>query len=232
MVLKTFSFLFLFFLFSFTSINLISSAPPFIPPTQSFTEGFELKYPSDFVLTQNQPYEFEIHVYNISNGYPITSGIICYFHLYNSTGKHQLVMTDSTPSHIFDYSFDVKAGNFSEAGDYYYLTQCNSSSLGGFVEVPFVVTPSGKIDLSILNNPMIIILGLLGLVLVLFGTWKGIPWFGFIGSILFLLLGIYTMIYGFNNITDLYTQGVAITFIGMGIIFMFSSAYEWLYDNE
>jgi len=96
----------------------------------------------------------------------------------------------------------------------------------------FDVNPTGRIETSILNNPMLIILGLIGLGLVIFGAAKGIPWFGFIGSIMFLLLGVYTMIYGFNNITSMYTRGVSITILGMGIIFMFASAYEWVFGGE
>jgi hypothetical protein len=49
---------------------------------------------------------------------------------------------------------------------------------------------------------------------------------------MFLLGGIYTMIYGFNNVTNLYTRGVAITLIGIGVAFMISSAYEWVADIE
>lgn len=128
------------FLFAF--IPFVQSAPP-VTSVQQFTEGLYLKYPSDQIIKQNMPYEFEVHVYNISNGMPITTGITCYFHLYNSTGKHQLELTDSTPSHVFDYSFNVLAGNFTEVGDYYYIVQCNSTSLGGFIEVAIEVTPNG-----------------------------------------------------------------------------------------
>jgi ABC-type transport system involved in cytochrome c biogenesis permease subunit len=75
-------------------------------------------------------------------------------------------------------------------------------------------------------------LGLLGLVLCIVGATKGIPWFGFIGSIMFLLIGVYTMIYGFDNVNNLYTQGAAIVFLGMGILFMFLSALEWVMDTD
>lgn len=108
----------------------------------------------------------------------------------------------------------------------------NNSIDNGKASFDFEVTPTGIIQTSILDNPIFLILGVLGLILVIFGATKGIPWFGFIGSILFLLLGIYTMIYGFNNTTDLYTRGVAITLLGMGFIFMFAAAYEWLYADE
>jgi len=143
-------------------LPLVASAPP-VTTTQQFTTGYQLKYPSDQVLKQNQGFEFEAHVFNISDGYPITSGISCYFHLYNSTGKHALELTDATTSHNFDYSFDVGAGNFSVVGDYYYILQCNSSSLGGYVEVPFQVTPNG---LELTEGRAFVDIGLLAMLVI------------------------------------------------------------------
>ena len=121
---------------------------------------------------------------------------------------------------------------FTTVGLYKVQMFCWDGSYSFSDEGYYDVTPTGRIQGSVLNNSILIILGILGLVLVVFGATKGIPWFGFIGAVIFLLLGIYTMIYGFNEITDMYTRGVAITFIGMGFIFMFASAYEWLYQGN
>jgi len=126
------------------------------------------------------------------------------------------------------FSYDVI---FPETGVYKVQMFCWDGTYSFSNEGFYDVTPTGIIQTSIFNNSILIFLGLLGLGLVIFGAMKGIPWFGFIGSIMFLLLGIYTMIYGFNNTTDLYTRGVAITFLGMGIIFMFAAGYEWLYSE-
>ena len=120
---------------------------------------------------------------------------------------------------------------FTQTGIYKVQMFCYDGTYSYSNEGFYDITPTGKIQTSILENPILLILGILGLGLVVLGSTKGIPWFGFIGSIMFLLLGIYTMIYGFNNTTDLYTQGVSITLLGIGIIFMFASAYEWLYDG-
>ena len=94
------------------------------------------------------------------------------------------------------------------------------------------ITPTGKIQTSISNNPILIILGLIGIGLIVFGVIKGLSWLGFIGSVMFILLGVYTMIYGFNNTIDLYTRGTALVFIGIGIIFMFASAYDWAFGGN
>ena len=150
-------------IFLFAILPFISAVPS-VTTVQQFTGGLAIKYPSDQILQQNMPYEFEAHVFNISNGMPMTSDIACYFHLYNSTGKHQLEIVDTTVSHNFDYSFDVSAGNFSEVGDYYYIIQCNNSYLGGFIEVPFEVTPNG---LELSTSRAIVDIGLL-LILIIF----------------------------------------------------------------
>jgi len=129
---------------------------------------------------------------------------------------------------------------------FYNYTFCNTTSLGvysvngygdlGGVKTTwnylFRITPSGTIQNSILNNPVLIILFLLALIFLGFGVGFKISSLGFIGSILLILSGIYTMIYGFNNVTNLYTRGSAIAIIGLGIIIMFISAYEWLPGKE
>lgn len=137
---------------------LISAVPP-VQTTVTGDNSFTLKYPADTILKQNQDYRFEFHVYNTSDGLPITSGINCYFHLFNSSGKHLIELESSSPD-LFDYSFDVDGGNFSEVGDYCYVAQCNSSTQGGYVSVPFSVTKTGE-DIGL--NQSITIIGQLGL---------------------------------------------------------------------
>ena len=67
----------------------------------------------------------------------------------------------------------------------------------------------------------------LATLLLVLGFYLNLVSLGFIGSIMFLLSGIYTMIYGLNDIMNLYTRGIAIALIGLGFIFMYFSAYEW-----
>ena len=136
-------------------LPLVASAPP-VTQVQQFGEGFDIRIPQDTVLLLNQDYEFEVHVYNISNGMPIISDIDCYFHLYNSTGKHQLELWDNASSHTF--------GNFSEQGFYYYNIQCNSSSLGGYHSQKIEVTRTG-VDNS--EDYVAVIIALIGAVAIL-----------------------------------------------------------------
>jgi len=121
---------------------------------------------------------------------------------------------------------------FKETGTYRVEMVCidgtNKYLSSGYYEI----TPTGIRQTSILDNPILLILGLLGIAIVIFAIATGNPFMGFIGSVLFILLGVYTMIYGFNNVTDMYTRGVAMTFIGIGIFIMFASAYDWVFGGE
>lgn len=141
---------------------------------------------------------------------------------------------------------DIAVSNkpMTKSGSLFNYTFCNTSKLGtytyGFCDLDngecysnsFDVNPTGQATNSIFNNAYLWIIGLIGLVCVFFGIYARVPWFGFIGGAMFLLLGVYTMIYGFNNFTDLYTRGIASAFLGVGIFFLFVSAYEWVYDDK
>jgi hypothetical protein len=133
------------------------------------------------------------------------------------------VATTAQGNGAFNYTY-----KFSTTGLYKVQMFCTDGTYSFSDEGFYDVSPTGKPSSSFLNNPILIILGVLGLILVIAGASLGIPWFGFIASIMFLLVGIYTMIYGFDNVTNLYTQGSALVFLGMGIIFMFLSVWEWV----
>lgn len=91
----------------------------------------------------------------------------------------------------------------------------------------YFVNPSGEKQNSIFENPLFLILLLLSLVFLGLGAAFKIPSLGFIGSLILTIGGIYTMIYGVNNITNLYTRAIGLVSIGVGLLFMFISAYEW-----
>lgn len=123
-------------------LPLVIAPSPFTQ-SGSFDDGFELKAPIINSLKQAQDYEFEVHVYNKSNGIPIVSGIACYLHLYDNTGDHIAELKDATASHQFDYGFDVNGKNFSSTGIYEVVITCNNSIRGGFFNLEFEITPDG-----------------------------------------------------------------------------------------
>ncbi len=85
----------------------------------------------------------------------------------------------------------------------------------------FEITPFGKLG-------VLIFLVVLSFTFIGFGMALKNPILGFIGSILLILSGMYSMIYGISDVTNLYTRGIAISLLGLGFILMVISAYEWL----
>lgn len=233
------NFIFLFFLVSLILVSFISAAPPLQTITGS--DYLQILTPAWDTVQQYENVDFYWHVFNLTK-YLTNATVECSFHLYSleKGGEHILTVNEvSGFNNGRDFEVSVSGRNFTEPGEYRYLIECKtpkakseSYQVGG-IEEAFEVTPTGRhLENSILDNPILLILGLLGTGLVIFGTIKGIPWFGFIGGIMFLLVGIYTMIYGFNDTTDIYTRGVAITLIGMGLIFTLTSAYEQVWGDE
>ena len=142
-----------------------------------------------------------------------------------------ILATDVSATHnenTWNYSFC----NTSELGTYNVYGLSDNGTKTIYFVGDFEVNTSGATDKSFLFNPILIFLTLFALVFIMLGISVKVPALGFIGSILLILAGIYTMIYGFGNVANLYTQGIAITLIGIGFIFMFSSAYEWFSLGE
>ena len=129
---------------------------------------------------------------------------------------------------------------------YYNYSFCDTSELGQYIINGFgdpdgkkkpwnynlFVTETGTEDVSVLNNPLMIILVTLALTFLFIGIKTGTIWLGFMSAIMFLLGGMYMTIYGLNDITNMYTQGVGISLIGVGIIIMFVSVYEGFLDDD
>ncbi len=128
-------------------------------------------------------------------------------------------------------------------GTFYNYTFCSTSYIGKYTvdgygdlgggpkinwNYYFTISPSGIIQGSIFENSVLIFMVIFSLMFMGLGIYFRIPSLGFMGSILMLLSGVYTMIYGFNNMADLYTRSVAGTLLGLGMIVMIVSAYEWM----
>lgn len=126
---------------------LINAVAPFQVGTQ---QGYLIKVTQQEYIKQNADYEFDFHIFNASDGVPITNASTqCFFDLDNSTGQSiykqpaSYVGTSNFPN---EWEVLIKGGNFSYVGVYSYIIQCNSSTLGlgGFESVHLRVTSTGQ----------------------------------------------------------------------------------------
>jgi len=129
----------------------------------------------------------------------------------------------------FNYSLDSSQTSIN--GKYIVRVGCSGNGLNNSGDFTYEVNPLGKESKSFSLNPILIFLTIFAFIFIGLGIWIKIPALGFIGAILLILAGMYTMIYGFGDVTNLYTRGVGIALLGLGLIFMISSAYEWLTEE-
>ena len=144
--------LILFFFVLILLVPIVYSQLPFSVQVFTGDNSLTILYPPNGIIEQNIHHTFEFHVLNSSSGVPITSNIGCVFHLTDDTGEHIAELFTETVEHDYAYIFIVNESNFTNTGDFAYLTVCNGTNAGGGVEVGFKVTADGKDDAVIDNT--------------------------------------------------------------------------------
>lgn len=176
-----------------------------------------------YIFKKDSSADLKIHCFDLENNLCDEVTINCYLTIHYPDSNNYLSNVSMTrTSDYYNYTLN----SLTQTGEYPTVVRCEGNNTG-FSTFTFEVTPTGNVQTSILNNPFLILFGVLALALIGMGMYMRAPWIGFLGSLMFIIGGIYTMIYGFNNVTDLYSRSVAGVFIGIGFIFMFISAYEF-----
>ena len=133
------------------------------------TEGFSIDYPHIDVIPVSQDMSFHFHVFNMTHGIPVfNTSVECHFHLYNNSGNH--IFKDEniqTITDTFDFEVTIDGENFSTAGSYSYIFQCNTTNYGGYVAVPLEVTNDGLPEGTDSSGGIAIVLVMLSVVFVL-----------------------------------------------------------------
>ena len=178
-----------------------------------------------------QDYDVQIQCENKNTSSYCSSAAMC--NLSISYPDSTILFSDGQMTNQGSYhNYTLYAGQLNELGTYDCRGICFDDGQSTSFNCDFEVTSTGVSQVSILDNPLLIIFLILATFCIGIGMYMGNAWFGFMGSVMLLLSGVYTMIYGLNNISDLYTRGVGITLLGLGIVFMFLSAYEWAFGGE
>lgn len=136
------AFLFLFLILLVSPVFAIKPGDA----TQSgtpFAEGYVIEYPTYPFIKVDEPFEFDFHVYNISNGLSIVKGISCDLHVFNNSGQHTFIDSTMIVEHNFNYDFYVTADNFTTQGEHQFVITCNNSLLGGYASESFIVNSTG-----------------------------------------------------------------------------------------
>ena len=113
-------------------------------------------------------------------------------------------------------------------GGYPYSVDCDNVTQSGREEKVLEVTTTGREPL-VKTTIFLTIVAFLLFVLALYMKNHAM---GFVSGILFLMAGVYFMIYGLENVADMYTRAIAVTLIAFGGFVTVVAGYEWLDDLE
>lgn len=76
------------------------------------------------------------------------------------------------------------------------------------------------------GNDLFIILALASLLVIGLAVIAENEYIGFMGGALFIMTGIYALIYGIGNLANMYTQAIAYVSIGLGFLFLVAAGYK------
>jgi len=218
-----------FFLFSLFVILLgsVSAVPP-VQTSSSITYGFDIFYPAIEQVPQYSAFKLHIHVSNKSNGLPLlNTQADCFLHLYTIDGNHTFEGQLGLDGNGQDWDIFIAPGNFSTLGQHSLYIWCNGSAFGGEAKETFEVTPAGFTSaLDSANYKLFILLILISVGLFLLAYLLDSDWMIFLSGILWILTGMYGMIYGIGNLANLYTQGVSGILIAVGLVFLIASIFN------
>lgn len=161
------------------------------------------------------------HLFNSTNGLPYlnSSTITCLFHLYDPLGNHLMKITQVKSDDTYDWEQQIQGNNFSIPGQYAYVFQCNNSLIGGFYAHDFTVTQSGATNNYFNLFPLIL---LLVMAFVFLGATLVVdePIFVYVSGVLFLIVGIYTMINGIGDydIKNIVVKTISFVSLGLGVL--------------
>ena len=210
-------------------ISFVVAQPPFqVSPT--LTEGYFIEIPEQGILKERENFTFFFHVFNISNGLPLSNvETSCEFNLHNSSSE--LIFIDTSlpfDSSTFAFTTTIMGGNFTNIGDYTYVTHCNSTNFGGVVSVKIAVTPTGELTNLV---PFFIVLYLVLFGIIVFGFYTKIEWFAVLGGMGLMFMGIYTMNNGIIIFRNVATEFVSWLTIAFGAMAALIAAISVIEDN-
>jgi hypothetical protein len=217
-------------------LGFVSAVPP-VTQIQQFAEGYIIEGSPQEIVKQNQDYQYNFFLYNISNGVQLSNqSIRCLFYMANTSGYVKV----ATNVLYFDgyWGLILNGKNFTSLGNHPFGIKCNSTTLGGSFVSFFKVTATGE-EFDIAKSGLSIGVILTILIIMFF--------FGFLGmkfmenertsayGLFFLVLGLMLSMYGlfsgyvlsrdylFTSISSVYEKvfiGTLLGISGISIIAM------------
>lgn len=129
----------------------------------------------------------------------------------------------------------------TKSGTEYNYTFCNTTELGNYIvngfgdlngvvtvwAYDFNITTTGKGDGNVL--PLFLLLG--AIIIFITASFIKNEYIGLLAGFLFIVSGIYMMIYGLGIFADMYTRAIAFISLGIGLMVSFIAVVEMFYTD-
>lgn len=185
----------------------------------------------DPAYTYKSANQIEIKNPCYNNGTYCTAGATCKITVYDT--QNAIILNNVNMTNQLNY-FNISITNSGNAtwpqGRYSATQVCTDLGKSGSQTFYFDVTATGKSDSS--NIMIFIILLVISALLLLAALLTGNEYLGFISGVVFILTGIFVIIYGIGNWSSFYTDGVGIVILGLGLIFLLAAAYGAITSNN
>ena len=128
-----------------------------------------------------------------------------------------------------DTIYNYTLTDTEELGIYKIKTYCGNVTFSGEnLDGTLDITTTGRTSQFKIN--LFLVLG--GLLLFGLAVYLRSHALGLLSGFLFLIAGVYFMIYGLGDMSDLYTRSIAGIIIALGAVVTISAGYEWLKEVE
>jgi hypothetical protein len=126
------------------------------------------------------------------------------------------------------FEINLTAAQTSVLGEYQFNVACVDGSRSGSRFLKFYSTPTGDGR----GLGLFLILAFASLITFVTAVTLRNEYLGFISGSLFIVAGVYTMIYGISNLADVYTRSMSYIFLAIGVFSVLVSGIELIAGIE
>ena len=147
----------------------------------------------------------------------------CFITLRNPNNEYLLNNIAMTIEASGDATFIIPASDLTEISPAYSgKVYCTDGAISNVETFTMEVNGTGD-DRGI---ALFIILAIASLLVIILAVVSENEYIGFLGGALFIMTGMYSLIYGIGNLANMYTQAIAYVSIGLGFLFLVAAGYK------
>ena len=159
-----------------------------------------------------------------TNGVPCDDATVdCFLTLRDPRNAYLLNNISMVIEASGDATFTIPANNLTEISTAYTgKVSCTDGTISNTETFTMEVNGTGDDR----GNDLFIILALASLLVIGLAVIAENEYIGFMGGTLFIITGMYALIYGIGNMANMYTQAIAYVSIGLGFLFFIAAGYK------